>query len=184
MAEAQRTSTRSRSGRTGRTAATGGRLRWSKRRLQSSTRNSACSTHRRSSSTLPSAAPGAISPMLSCSSKAISIRPKCCDVSRPWSGSSAGGPASAGGRASSTSTSSCGAAGRSGRGRLTIPHPASKTRSFVLQPLAAIAPEWRVRGALTARHLAHRLARRARARLTAARSGPIAQSVEQLTFNQ
>jgi 2-amino-4-hydroxy-6-hydroxymethyldihydropteridine diphosphokinase len=33
-------------------------------------------------------------------------------------------------------------------------------RSFVLQPLASIAPNWRVRGGLTARHLAHRLAHR------------------------
>ncbi len=45
--------------------------------------------------------------------------------------------------------------------RLTIPHPALEQRSFVLQPLASIAPNWRVDGALTARHLAHRLARRA-----------------------
>jgi 2-amino-4-hydroxy-6-hydroxymethyldihydropteridine diphosphokinase len=42
---------------------------------------------------------------------------------------------------------------------LTIPHPQLSRRSFVLQPLAAIAPGWRV-GALTVRHLAHRLARR------------------------
>jgi 2-amino-4-hydroxy-6-hydroxymethyldihydropteridine diphosphokinase len=42
---------------------------------------------------------------------------------------------------------------------LTIPHYGLEQRSFVLQPLAAIAPEWRVRGALTARQLAHRLAR-------------------------
>ena len=45
--------------------------------------------------------------------------------------------------------------------RLIIPHYGLEKRSFVLQPLAAIAPNWRVRGALTARHLAHRLARRA-----------------------
>jgi len=45
--------------------------------------------------------------------------------------------------------------------RLTVPHPALATRAFVLQPLAAIAPGWRVRGPLTARQLAHRLARRA-----------------------
>ena len=45
--------------------------------------------------------------------------------------------------------------------RLTIPHPQLETRSFVLQPLAAIAPTWPVRGSLNARHLAHRLARRA-----------------------
>jgi 2-amino-4-hydroxy-6-hydroxymethyldihydropteridine diphosphokinase len=45
--------------------------------------------------------------------------------------------------------------------RLTIPHSELGKRSFVLQPLAAIAPNWRVDGGLTARHLAHRLARRA-----------------------
>ena len=45
--------------------------------------------------------------------------------------------------------------------RLSIPHYGLEERSFVLQPLAAIAPSWRVRGALTAHHLAHRLARRA-----------------------
>ena len=44
---------------------------------------------------------------------------------------------------------------------LTIPHYGLEDRSFVLQPLAAIAPNWRIRGGLTARHLAHRLARRA-----------------------
>jgi 2-amino-4-hydroxy-6-hydroxymethyldihydropteridine diphosphokinase len=41
--------------------------------------------------------------------------------------------------------------------RLKVPHPQLSKRSFVLQPLAAIAPGWRV-GALTIRHLAHRLA--------------------------
>ncbi len=45
--------------------------------------------------------------------------------------------------------------------RLTIPHRELRKRGFVLQPLAAIAPSWRVEGRLTARHLAHRLARRA-----------------------
>ena len=45
--------------------------------------------------------------------------------------------------------------------RLTIPHPELDKRAFVLQPLAAIAPNWRIRGALTARHLTHRLAHRA-----------------------
>ena len=45
--------------------------------------------------------------------------------------------------------------------RLIIPHPALERRAFMLQPLAAIAPAWRIRGALTARHLAGRLARRA-----------------------
>jgi 2-amino-4-hydroxy-6-hydroxymethyldihydropteridine diphosphokinase len=42
--------------------------------------------------------------------------------------------------------------------RLTVPHPQLARRSFVLQPLAAIAPGWRV-GRLTIRHLAQRLAR-------------------------
>jgi 2-amino-4-hydroxy-6-hydroxymethyldihydropteridine diphosphokinase len=42
--------------------------------------------------------------------------------------------------------------------RLTIPHPRLASRSFVLQPLAAVAPGWRV-DALSVRHLAHRLAR-------------------------
>ena len=46
--------------------------------------------------------------------------------------------------------------------RLTVPHPAIAERDFVLQPLAAIAPGWRVRGALTVRHLAERLARKSR----------------------
>ena len=44
--------------------------------------------------------------------------------------------------------------------RLTVPHPQLRSRAFVLQPLAAIAPGWRVDGRLTAHHLAHRLARR------------------------
>jgi 2-amino-4-hydroxy-6-hydroxymethyldihydropteridine diphosphokinase len=42
---------------------------------------------------------------------------------------------------------------------LIIPHPALARRSFVLHPLSAIAPRWRV-GALSIRHLAHRLARK------------------------
>jgi 2-amino-4-hydroxy-6-hydroxymethyldihydropteridine diphosphokinase len=41
--------------------------------------------------------------------------------------------------------------------RLAIPHSELAKRNFVLQPLAAIAPKWRV-GAMTVRHLAHRLA--------------------------
>jgi 2-amino-4-hydroxy-6-hydroxymethyldihydropteridine diphosphokinase len=44
--------------------------------------------------------------------------------------------------------------------RLTVPHRRLSSRSFVLEPLAAIAPGWRV-GALSVRHLTHRLARRA-----------------------
>ena len=44
---------------------------------------------------------------------------------------------------------------------LTIPHVALERREFMLRPLEAIAPGWRIRGPLTARHLAHRLARRA-----------------------
>ena len=43
--------------------------------------------------------------------------------------------------------------------RLTIPHPQLALRTFVLQPLVAIAPGWRV-GALSVAHLAHRLARK------------------------
>lgn len=42
---------------------------------------------------------------------------------------------------------------------LTIPHIQIGKRAFVLQPLAAIAPAWRIEGSLTARHLAQRLAR-------------------------
>lgn len=44
--------------------------------------------------------------------------------------------------------------------RLTIPHPQLARRSFVLQPLGAIAPDWNI-GSLAVRHLAARLARRA-----------------------
>jgi 2-amino-4-hydroxy-6-hydroxymethyldihydropteridine diphosphokinase len=43
--------------------------------------------------------------------------------------------------------------------QLTIPHQQLAGRSFVLEPLAAIAPAWRA-GSLTIHHLAHRLARR------------------------
>jgi 2-amino-4-hydroxy-6-hydroxymethyldihydropteridine diphosphokinase len=41
--------------------------------------------------------------------------------------------------------------------KLTLPHPQLGRREFVLQPLSAVAPGWRV-GGLTIRHLAHRLA--------------------------
>jgi 2-amino-4-hydroxy-6-hydroxymethyldihydropteridine diphosphokinase len=44
--------------------------------------------------------------------------------------------------------------------RLTIPHAGLADRGFVLQPLLAVAPNWRI-GRSTIRHLAARLARRA-----------------------
>jgi 2-amino-4-hydroxy-6-hydroxymethyldihydropteridine diphosphokinase len=43
---------------------------------------------------------------------------------------------------------------------LTVPHPAAHSRSFVVGPLAAIAPDWRLVGGITARQFAHRLAQR------------------------
>jgi 2-amino-4-hydroxy-6-hydroxymethyldihydropteridine diphosphokinase len=43
---------------------------------------------------------------------------------------------------------------------LAIPHSRLAERSFVIGPLAAIAPGWRLSGATTARQLAARLARR------------------------
>ena len=43
--------------------------------------------------------------------------------------------------------------------RLTIPHRRLAERSFVLTPLTLVAPNWRLIGWLTARHLAARLAR-------------------------
>jgi 2-amino-4-hydroxy-6-hydroxymethyldihydropteridine diphosphokinase len=43
---------------------------------------------------------------------------------------------------------------------LTVPHASLEKRVFALGPLASIAPDWPLRGALTARHLAHRLAQR------------------------
>jgi len=51
--------------------------------------------------------------------------------------------------------------GRWQSAKLNIPHRQLEKRQFVHHPLAAIAPGWRVRGPLTARHLAHRLAARA-----------------------
>lgn len=44
--------------------------------------------------------------------------------------------------------------------KLTIPHARLASRAFVLQPLSAIAPNWRL-GSLSIRHLAARLARHA-----------------------
>lgn len=44
--------------------------------------------------------------------------------------------------------------------RLTIPHSRLEERDFVLGPLEAIAPEWRIKGGLTVRHLASRLGKR------------------------
>lgn len=51
---------------------------------------------------------------------------------------------------------------RHGGRRLTVPHRGITTRDFVLQPLAMIAPGWRVgRGSGTVRHARFRLIRRA-----------------------
>jgi 2-amino-4-hydroxy-6-hydroxymethyldihydropteridine diphosphokinase len=46
--------------------------------------------------------------------------------------------------------------------KLTIPHPRLKDRDFVLEPLAAIAPEWRIDGNLSVRHLLSRLGKQRR----------------------
>ena len=43
---------------------------------------------------------------------------------------------------------------------LSIPHKSATERSFVIGPLATIAPSWRIDGHQTAHHFAHRLARR------------------------
>ena len=44
--------------------------------------------------------------------------------------------------------------------QLKVPHVAAAAREFVVEPLAAIAPGWRLQPPVTARHFAHRLARR------------------------
>lgn len=50
--------------------------------------------------------------------------------------------------------------GRFASRRLTIPHARLAGRAFVLVPLTAVAPGWRLVGPLSARHLAARLAHR------------------------
>jgi 2-amino-4-hydroxy-6-hydroxymethyldihydropteridine diphosphokinase len=43
---------------------------------------------------------------------------------------------------------------------LQVPHRSATQRSFVMGPLATIAPGWQLSGHLTAHHFAHRLAQR------------------------
>jgi 2-amino-4-hydroxy-6-hydroxymethyldihydropteridine diphosphokinase len=53
--------------------------------------------------------------------------------------------------------------GRYATRELTIPHLRLAGRDFVLGPLSAIAPNWRVEGNLSVRHLLSRLGKRRRA---------------------
>ncbi|MET1757178.1 2-amino-4-hydroxy-6-hydroxymethyldihydropteridine diphosphokinase [Novosphingobium sp. RD2P27] len=76
---------------------------------------------------------------------------------------------------------------------LIIPHPLFRDRDFVLIPAATIAPNWRdPRTGLSIRQLARRPRPhsltgplpRPRGHRVRRHAGPLAQSVEQLTFNQ
>lgn len=50
---------------------------------------------------------------------------------------------------------------------LTVPHPLAAARPFVIEPLAAVAPGWRLAGWISARQLAYRAGRRSPAPSTA-----------------
>lgn len=50
--------------------------------------------------------------------------------------------------------------GRFSSNSLDIPHPRLCERAFAIMPFAAVAPSWKLYGAVAARHLAARLARR------------------------
>ncbi len=68
---------------------------------------------------------------------------------------------------------------------LTVPHISFRERDFVLRPAAALAPLWRDPvTSLTLRQLLARLTRRRALPSGPFVVGPLAQSVEQLTFNQ